>query len=183
MSYATLLSSPLHARNVGAVLRATASFGGDALWFTNNRIELEKLTRIPREERMKAYADTPWTQLLDRDAVRPIDAIERTHPGYTPVIVELVPNATPLNYFEHPENALYIFGPEDGHVPIGLRTMGHHFVSIPSLHCLNLATAATTVFYDRIAKRVANGQQPLPDLNGEQRGWYHDDALEAITLV
>jgi hypothetical protein len=34
--------------------------------------------------------------------------------GVTPVAVELRPDAESLVTFEHPEEALYVFGPEDG---------------------------------------------------------------------
>ena len=34
--------------------------------------------------------------------------------GYVPVAVERVVEATPLPQFEHPERAMYLFGPENG---------------------------------------------------------------------
>jgi tRNA(Leu) C34 or U34 (ribose-2'-O)-methylase TrmL len=45
-----------------------------------------------------------------------------------------------------------VFGPEDGHVPKGVRGACHRFVTIPSDGCLNLAAAVNVVLYDRMAK-------------------------------
>jgi tRNA(Leu) C34 or U34 (ribose-2'-O)-methylase TrmL len=47
----------------------------------------------------------------------------------------------------------------------------HRFVRIPTRHCLNLATAVSTVLYDRHLKRVLAGlEEPheLAELRGEQ---------------
>jgi tRNA(Leu) C34 or U34 (ribose-2'-O)-methylase TrmL len=186
MSASILLSSPKHARNVGAVLRDLACFGGEELFFTGDRIEIDGLKRLPREERMKAYSSTPWTQLNDPvSKTRPIDKIQtkralRRKEPLTPVAIELVPGSQMLPYFEHPENALYVFGPEDGHIPDGLRRTCHAFVTIPSLHCFNLSVAAALVLYDRMTKRVAAGLEEFPSVEGEARGWWHETALEAI---
>lgn len=128
---------------------------------------------------MKDYADTPWHQLLKNDAIRPVDVIcKREKTKFTPVAIELVPGSVPLDLFEHPEDTLYVFGPEDGHLPPGLRQVCHSFVQIPSFHCLNLAAAVYTVLYDRMVKRVAAGLEDRPGIEGEQRGWWHDSALE-----
>ena len=68
--------------------------------------------------------------------------------------VEVRENAESLPHFEHPENAVYVFGPEDG--SLGRLTLQHchRFVVLPTKHCLNLATAVSTVLYDREAKRL-----------------------------
>jgi tRNA(Leu) C34 or U34 (ribose-2'-O)-methylase TrmL len=60
-----------------------------------------------------------------------------------------------LDEFVHPENAVYVFGPEDGGVPKGARHVCHRFVCIPTLNDgpLNLAAAVNVVLYDRLAKR------------------------------
>jgi tRNA(Leu) C34 or U34 (ribose-2'-O)-methylase TrmL len=63
--------------------------------------------------------------------------------------------------FEHPENALYVFGPEDGSLPKTVRLLCHRFVVIPTHHCLNLAAAVNVVLYDRRLKRHLVGVEPL----------------------
>jgi tRNA(Leu) C34 or U34 (ribose-2'-O)-methylase TrmL len=57
--------------------------------------------------------------------------------------------ATPLKDFAHPENATYIFGPEDGNVPRWIREAAKRFIRIPTRECLNLATTVALVLYDR----------------------------------
>jgi tRNA(Leu) C34 or U34 (ribose-2'-O)-methylase TrmL len=91
----------------------------------------------------------------------------------TPVAVELLPTAEPLMSFEHPEDALYVFGPEDGGLPKAVRLHCHRFVFIPTHHCLNLAAAVNVVLYDRRLKRHLAGQEPLGPLREllhERRG-------------
>src|SRR5262249_34036115 len=78
--------------------------------------------------------------------------------GVTPVAVELLPTAQPLTSFEHPEDALYVFGPEDGGLPKAVRLLCHRFVFIPTHHCLNLAAAVNVVLYDRRLKRHLAGR-------------------------
>lgn len=79
----------------------------------------------------------------------------------TPVAVELRPEAESLVTFEHPEDALYVFGPEDGSLPKPIRRLCHRFVVIPTHHCLNLAAAVNVVLYDRRFKRQMAGLEPL----------------------
>src|SRR5689334_16808251 len=77
---AVILTNPKHARNVGAALRACSCFGIHQLWFTGNRISLAGKHRLPREERMKGYADV---ELRQYDY--PFDQFA---PGVTPVAIE-----------------------------------------------------------------------------------------------
>lgn len=49
-----------------------------------------------------------------------------------PVAVELLPNSENLLAFEHPANATYVPGPEDGSVPYSVRGLCHRRVFIRS---------------------------------------------------
>lgn len=175
-----LLIRPKFAVNVGNAIRAASCFGIENVFYTEDRFELDSLRRLPREERMKGYSEVQWGQV---DAVRPVDEVNGylTDGAYTPVAVELVPGPQQLPYFEHPENALYVFGPEDGSLPQGIRTVCHSFVVIPSFHCLNLAAAVYVTLYDRTVKRAAAGLQDLPNIDGESRGWWHSPSIEEGT--
>ena len=76
----------------------------------------------------------------------------------TPIIaVEVDPKACPLPYFEHPENAVYVFGPEDGSLEAVHKRHCHQFIIIPTRHCTNLSAAIYIVLYDRYMKRVQLG--------------------------
>jgi tRNA(Leu) C34 or U34 (ribose-2'-O)-methylase TrmL len=175
MSTSIVLVNPKFPHNVGAAIRAASCYGGGNVFFTGDRIDVENLKRLPREERMKDYQDTPWEHVPGH---RPVDHIRRKTGDLVPVAVELVPSSENLAVFEHPDDALYIFGPEDGSLPTGIRTVCHRFVTIPSFHCLNLAAAVYTVLYDRTVKRWAQGKQDLPNIDGESRGWWHSPSLE-----
>ncbi len=68
------------------------------------------------------------------------------------VCVELVEGAVPLPEFVHPDDAFYLFGPEDGTLSQGVIDSADAVVFIPSVGCLNLAASVNVVLYDRLAK-------------------------------
>lgn len=175
MSVNLLLIRSKFPHNVGSAVRAASCYGAEHVYFTGSRFDVGSLKRLPREERMKGYA--PWTDLGTH--VRPIDEVIGDR-DMTPVAVELLPGSEPLHTFEHPENALYVFGPEDGSIPRGTRGVCHRFVHIPSLHCLNLSSATYIVLYDRMVKRVAAGLEDPLSVDGESRGYWHSPTLEAL---
>jgi tRNA(Leu) C34 or U34 (ribose-2'-O)-methylase TrmL len=148
---AVILADPKYPHNLGQVVRAASCFDVHQVWWSGQRVlkALEGLGRIPREERMRGYADV---SILHAD--RPLEAFK----GVVPVCVELVPGAEDLTAFEHPENAVYVFGPEDGSVDQGTRRNCHRFVRIPTRHCTNLSAAVYLVLYDRYLKHVQRGQ-------------------------
>lgn len=138
---AILLIDPKYDRNVGAVLRAAHCFGASELRWTGRRVSKlpVKGGRLPREERMRQYRNVKFHH--DSDEFTVIDRFEEE--GFVPVCMEISPSAIALPRFEHPERALYVFGPEDNDVPKGIRLRCHQFVRIPtaSRTPLNLACA------------------------------------------
>lgn len=169
---AILLINPKQANNVGSILRACSCYGIRQLWYTGTRVDLGFTKhqraiknssagkfRLPREERMKGYAEC---RIHEYD--RPFDMF----PDVVPIAIEILPGTVPLPQFEHPHNALYVFGPEDGSLNGSVLGRCHQFVSIPSRHCLNLAAAVYTVLYDRQVK-CSPGVR-LEDMLQEQRG-------------
>lgn len=167
---AIVLANPKFAHNVGAVVRLASCYGYPSVLWTGDRVSLDVPAgqRLPREERMKAYHDVAMHQTQ-----RPFDGLP---PDATPVCVELLPTAQQLHQFEHPENPVYVFGPEDGSVPSSLRRHCHSVVCIPAAHCLNLGTAVATVLYARRAQRLLAGLDApfsTADMLDEHRGPLH----------
>ncbi len=158
-----VLIDPKYPHNVGMVIRLAACYGIDQVWVSGDRF-LETLgSRLPREERMKGYQSV---QLLQSE--RPIDEMIEANGHVVPVAVEVRENSESLEQFEHPEHAVYVFGPEDGSVPKGMLKACHRFVVIPTRHCLNLATAVATVLWDRQVKLGLASTNPGAH---EQRGF------------
>lgn len=147
-----ILVNPKSPHNVGKALRAASVFGARSLVWTGTRVDLSQYERLPREERMKGYAAV---EFCTND--RPFELFENA----TPVCVELLEDSECLTTFEHPENVVYVFGPEDGSVPSVLRRHCHRFVYIPGYHCLNLSAAVDVVLYDRLSKLQLAGKEPI----------------------
>jgi tRNA(Leu) C34 or U34 (ribose-2'-O)-methylase TrmL len=140
---AVVLCNPKYPRNVGAVVRAASAYGVSQVIYTGDRIVLEEGERLPREERMRGYGKV---ELFQFDY--PFDIFQDA----TPVAIEVRQGCEQLPWFEHPENAVYVFGPEDGSIPEVILRHCHRFVAIPTRHCLNLSMAVGTVLYDRQSK-------------------------------
>lgn len=150
-SPAVALINPRYAHNIGGAVRAASCFGAKQVWWTGSRVTLDasKGERLPREERMKGYRDVTLVQF---DHV-----FDQFGADVTPVAIELRHNAESLPDFEHPEKALYVFGPEDGSLGKVELMHCHRFVVIPTEYCVNLAAAVYLVLYDRMVKRRGNG--------------------------
>lgn len=173
---AVLLLNPKSPFNVGSVIRACAIYDVPWLRWTGTRVSTAEgrrkagswakgnKPRLPREERLKDYVGIDWRE--DQHALDNFIA-----EGLTPVAVELRRESESLADFEHPEEAVYIFGPEDGSIAKGVLTVCHRFVRIPTATRtpLNLAAAVNVVLYDRFVKSGAMEwaviEQPRRDWN------------------
>jgi tRNA(Leu) C34 or U34 (ribose-2'-O)-methylase TrmL len=153
---AVVLVDPKNLVNVASMIRNCAAFGVNTLCYTGDRVDLpsgRKGDRLPREERMRDY-DT--VQVVHHDF-----PLRLFKPDVVPIGVEIMPGTVPLPYFEHPYHGVYVFGPEDGSLPTGIRAVCHDFVQIPSMHCLNLAQAGGIVLYERMVSRWRQGEGDL----------------------
>lgn len=136
------LVNPKSAVNVASILRAAGCYGVNAVFYTGQRYRYAK----------DFNADTrAFHKLIPTIGVE--DLFECKPKGSRVVAVELVENAVPLPAFEHPDNAFYVFGPEDGSLSNALIEQVDDVVYIPTHHCMNLAATANVLLYDRLAKR------------------------------
>jgi len=136
------LINPKSPANVGAVMRAVGCFQADAVFYTGQRY-----TRAA-----KFNTDTKnINRLLPLTAVAHILAAKKNNQKV--VCVDLIEGATPLPCYQHPENALYIFGPEDGSIEQDIVNKADDVVYIPTHGCMNLAATVNVVLYDRLCKQ------------------------------
>ncbi|MBA6341973.1 RNA methyltransferase [Colwellia sp. MB02u-10] len=135
------LTDPKSPSNVGAVMRAAGCYQANEVRYTGVRYA----------KAAKFHTDT-------KDASRkiPLNAVESLIDNLTPeqriVCVDLVEGAIALPEFEHPENALYIFGPEDGTIAQEVINSAYAVVYVPTIGCMNLAASVNVLLYDRLAK-------------------------------
>ena len=148
--------NPKSPDNVGAVMRAAGNFRADSVFYTGTRYPLA-VQRNPDAPNMrrKVSQDIPLsgvTCLLD------------DVPGDMEIVcVEFAENATPLPGYQHPHNAFYIFGPEDGAISQDVIDRADAVVYVPTTGCMNLSATVTVVLYDRLAKSSQNfaGNEPV----------------------
>ena len=135
------LTDPKSPSNVGAVMRAAGCY----------RVNEVRYTGVRYARAAKFHTDT-------KDVLRkiPLNSVESLVDNILPdqqlVCVDLVEGATPLPNFEHPANALYIFGPEDGTIAQEVIDRADAVVYVPTVGCMNLAASVNVVLYDRLAK-------------------------------
>lgn len=140
------LSNPKSPTNVGSVMRAAGCFQIDAVFYTGKRYPLAARFQTDTKQANQTIPLTAVTSLME--GVKDKMAV---------VCVELAEGATPLPDFSHPENACYLFGPEDGTLSQELIDQADAVVYVPTVGCLNLAATVNIVLYDRLAKSDAKG--------------------------
>ncbi|MCK5361256.1 MAG: TrmH family RNA methyltransferase, partial [Gammaproteobacteria bacterium] len=102
------LVNPKSPENVGSVMRAAGNYRVDSVFYTGKRYP-RALMRNPDFPDMhrKVSQNIPLYEVEDL-----IDAVS----DLKIVCVEFAENAIPLPGYQHPLNAFYIFGPEDGSI-------------------------------------------------------------------
>ncbi|MFQ3245425.1 MAG: tRNA(Leu) C34 or U34 (ribose-2'-O)-methylase TrmL [Arenicella sp.] len=135
------LCNPKSPSNVGAVMRAVGCYQADQVYYTGGRFDRAERYRTDTNNTNRKV---PLNQLGS--------LLESMPEGMQLVCVELVEGAMPLPEFEHPEQAMYVFGPEDGSIPQHLVDLADHVVYVPTIGCMNLAASVNVLLYDRLAK-------------------------------
>lgn len=140
------LTNPKGAENVGGVMRAAGCYQADRVLYSGHRYD----------RAMKLNTDTKKVSslipLINIESLNVSDLVEAVEAGTIIVCVDLIEGATPLPEFEHPDNVLYIFGPEDGTISQSIVDKADHVVFVPTVGCMNLAASVNVLLYDRLAK-------------------------------
>ncbi|MCL1078060.1 TrmH family RNA methyltransferase [Parashewanella spongiae] len=154
------LQNPKTPVNVNGIMRASGCYQVDAVWYTGRRYEL-----AARSGEAQYQVDTK--KAAQRIPLNKVETLLSAVPEGTKIVcVDLVEGAIPLPEFDHPENAFYVFGPEDGTVEQDLIDKADAVVYVPTVGCMNLAASVNVLLYDRLAKSVQKGQQA--DFMGDQ---------------
>ena len=144
------LHRPKNPINVGAAVRSADCYGASMVAYSGRRVRRQDLVADAR----KAHLSLPLLNCADLHDLIPY--------GHVPVAVDLLPNAQALPSYNHPPQAFYVFGPEDGTLPAEIVRWCPHRVYIPTNGCLNLSVAVATVLYDRIAKELVGRSNHRP---------------------
>ncbi|KIF48655.1 23S rRNA methyltransferase [Vibrio owensii 47666-1] len=155
------LYNPKSPTNVGAVLRAAGCYDAAQVRYNGTRysraVKFQTDTQNSQERIQLVEMEDLTANVADEVEI---------------VCVELVVGATALPHFTHPENAIYVFGPEDGSLPQEMVDKAHHVVYVPTHGCMNLAATVNVVLYDRMAKTLGtidDHQQVLANRDNKNR--------------
>lgn len=140
------LLNPKSPDNVSSVMRSSGNFGVDSIFYTGTRYARARDLNpdLPKMSRSVSL-DIP---VLGVKCL--FDAVPQS---MSIVCVELAINAVPLPQYEHPADAFYIFGPEDGTLSQELVDRADSVVYVPTIGCMNLAATVNVLLYDRSTKR------------------------------
>ena len=139
MSCGIGLFNPKHPINVGSCLRAAKCFNVQFVVSTGRRYK-------------RVASDTPNTpqHIPFFSSVENLkDYIPFNH---VPVAVDLISTAKSIVDYQHPPQAFYIFGPEDGTLGNSITSWCRDIIYVPTVHCMNLAATVHVVLYDRMYK-------------------------------
>ncbi len=135
------LTKPKSTANVGAVMRAAGCYQVDAIYYTGERYDRAS----------KFQTDTKTVS--QKIPLTGVKSLLECIPEQTKMVcVELVEGATPLPEYQHPDNVIYIFGPEDGTIDQDVIDRADAVVYVPTIGCMNLAATVNVLLYDRLAK-------------------------------
>jgi tRNA(Leu) C34 or U34 (ribose-2'-O)-methylase TrmL len=153
------LTNPKSPSNVGAVMRAAGCYCVDQVLHTGQRYaNAAKFNGSKHNTDTKnAHEKIP---LKAADNFENIESLRELLPEEAKIIcVDLVEGATPLPHFQHPAQALYIFGPEDGTISQKVIDSADDVVYVPTVGCMNLAASVNVLLYDRLAKSLIKRDQ------------------------
>ncbi|NKB51551.1 MAG: RNA methyltransferase [Rhizobiaceae bacterium] len=152
------ISKPM---NFGNLARTAYGFGASFVFTLTPGRRID----TPDSDTPNSQQHMPWYNFDDVENIHLPDRCRL-------VGVELTEDAVDLPSFRHPTMAAYILGPENGSLSPEVMEKCEFVIKIPTLFCLNVATAGAIVMYDRIQslgrfdERPVRAGGPPPGLEG-----------------
>lgn len=141
------ISKPM---NFGNLARTAYGFGASFVFTVTPGRRVE----APESDTPNSQEHMPWYN-YDR-----VDTIQLPD-GCRLIGVELTDEAIDLPSFRHPTSAAYVLGPENGSLSPELTQRCEFIIKIPTLFCLNVATAGAVVMYDRVQSMGRFAERPV----------------------
>ena len=155
------LTNPKTPTNVGAVMRAAGCYQADQIIYNGNRY-------AKAAEYHKHTLQTDTFNMRDKIPLLQVESfislknsLDSIPSSAKIICVDLVEGATPLPHFVHPDQAVYIFGPEDSSVKQDVIDIADDVVYVPTVGCMNLAATVNVLLYDRLAKSLTNQKDSM----------------------
>ncbi|MDF1583597.1 MAG: TrmH family RNA methyltransferase [Methyloprofundus sp.] len=139
------LVNPKSPDNVGSVMRAAGNYRVDSVFFTGER--------YLRALEFQTQAVNTRRQIGRNVPIAKVASLINEAPDNMKIVcIEFAENAISLPEYQHPKQALYIFGSEDGTISQDIINKADAVVYVPTVGCMNLAATVNVVLYDRLAK-------------------------------
>lgn len=151
------LVNPKSPENVSSVMRSSGNFGVERVFYTGSR--------YPRAVKLNPDIPQMSRKVSEGIPLASVDSlVDIVPPEMKIVCVEFAENAIPLPEYQHPDNAFYIFGPEDNSIGQDIIDKADAVVYVPTTGCMNLAATVNVLLYDRLAKSYTSSDK---DVNNE----------------
>jgi len=147
------ISKPM---NFGNLARTAHGFGASFVFTVSHGRKFPDplMEDGPPSDTTRSQDHMPWYSFDGVDAMLLPD-------GCRLVGVELTDDAIELPSFRHPTKAAYVLGPENGSLSPEMMAQCEFIVKIPTLYCLNVATAGAIIMYDRAQSLGRYAERPV----------------------
>jgi len=142
------ISKPM---NVGNLLRSAHSFGASFFFTINPTVDVKGMKESDTSD---AFGHLPFYNFE-----KPADLLLPMNTSL--VAVEFLPDAVDLPSFRHPQQAVYVLGPEKGNVSDEMLARCDYKIKIPMKFCINVGVAGALVMYDRLICLGRHADRPV----------------------